>query len=290
MRVVEALAKAHVAEAEGDPQAALLRLAEQTFDLLIVSLGMVQADGLRLCSQVRSLDRTRHLPIIMLVEPGEDARLLRGLDMGVNDYLMRPIDRHELLARVRTQIKRKRHSDYLRSRLEESVELSIIDPLTGLYNRRYLESHMRTLLSEALRSGRAFSLLLADIDHFKQVNDVHGHDAGDTVLKEFSARLRRNTRSVDLACRLGGEEFMIVMPETDIARAYQAAERLRACVAAQPFQIGPDAQIRVTASVGLATLESLEETADSVIKRADNALYAAKRRGRNRVVAVAEAA
>jgi two-component system cell cycle response regulator len=259
-------------------------LAERSYDLLVVSLSMTEADGLRLCSQVRSLERTRHLPIIILVEPGEEARLLRGLDMGVNDYLMRPVDRHELMARVRTQIKRKRHSDYLRSRLEESVELSIIDPLTGLYNRRYLESHMRTLFGEALRSGRAFSVLLIDIDHFKHVNDAHGHDAGDAVLKEFSARLRRNTRSVDLACRLGGEEFMIVMPETDLARAYQVGERLRACVAAQSFQIG-DVSIGVTASVGLATLESLEETTDMVFKRADNALYAAKRRGRNRVVA-----
>jgi two-component system cell cycle response regulator len=283
-RLVEALSKAHRAEAESDAQLALLRLAEQSYDLLVVSLSMTEADGLRLCSQVRSLERTRHLPIVILVEPGEDARLLRGLDMGVNDYLMRPVDRHELMARVRTQIKRKRHSDYLRSRLEESVELSIIDPLTGLYNRRYLESHMRTLFGEALRSGRAFSVLLADIDHFKHVNDAHGHDGGDAVLKEFSTRLRRNTRSVDLACRLGGEEFMIVMPETDLARACQVGERLRACVAAQSFQIG-DVSIRITASVGLATLESLEETTDMVFKRADNALYAAKRRGRNRVVA-----
>ena len=117
---------------------------------------------------MRSLDRTRHLPIIMLVEPGDEARLLRGLDMGVNDYLMRPIDRHELLARVRTQIKRKRYSDFLRNRLEESVELSITDALTGLHNRRYMESHLQTLVAEALRTGRSLSMLVADIDHFKQ--------------------------------------------------------------------------------------------------------------------------
>ena len=283
-RLVEALSRAHQAEAESDPHAALLRLAEQQFDLIMVSLSMAGADGLRLCSQVRSLDRTRHLPIIILVEPGEEARLLRGLDMGVNDYVVRPIDRHELMARVRTQLKRKRHSDYLRSRLEESVEASVIDPLTGLYNRRYLESHMKTLFGEALRSGRAFSVLLADIDHFKHVNDAHGHDAGDEVLKEFSARLRSNTRSVDLACRLGGEEFMLVMPETDLTRAYQVGERLRTCVAAQPFEVG-DVRIRVTASVGVATLECVEDTSEAVFKRADNALYSAKRRGRNRVAA-----
>lgn len=284
-RLLEALSKTHDAFVERDPQAALIKLAEHNFDLLIVSLSLSGADGLRLCSQVRSLDRTRHLPIIILVEPGDDARLLRGLDMGVNDYLMRPIERHEMLARVKTQIKRKRHSEYLRTRLEESVELSIIDPLTGLHNRRYMEGHLKTLVGEALSSGRALSILLADIDHFKNVNDTWGHDSGDVVLKEFSARLRRNTRGIDLACRLGGEEFLIIMPDTDLSRAYQVGERLRATIAADPFQINAEQRIRVTASVGLATLEYAEDTPESVFKRADNALYAAKRRGRNRVVA-----
>jgi two-component system cell cycle response regulator len=205
--------------------------------------------------------------------------------MGVNDYLMRPIDRHELLARVKTQIKRKRHSDFLRHRLAESVELSITDSLTGLHNRRYMEGHLRTLVSEALRTGRNLSMLVADIDHFKNVNDTHGHDAGDAVLKEFSLRLRRNTRGVDLACRLGGEEFVIIMPDTDLTHAYQVGERLRACVASDEFLIGDGKMIRVTASVGIGTLETPDDTPELVFKRADTALYIAKRRGRNRVVA-----
>ena len=284
-RLLEMLAKTHDCVVERDPQTALIKLAENNFDLLIVSLSLAQADGLRLCSQVRSLDRTRHLPIVILVEPGDDARLLRGLDMGVNDYALRPIEKHEFMARVKTQIKRKRHSDYLRNRLEESVELSITDGLTGLYNRRYMEGHLKTLVNQSLQSGRALSLLVADIDLFKQVNDTHGHDAGDAVLKEFSARFRRNTRGMDLACRLGGEEFVIVMPDTDMGRAYQVGERLRACIAAEPFHINADLKIRVTASVGLATLERADDTPETVFKRADNALYAAKRRGRNRVAA-----
>ncbi len=284
-RLVEALSKTHDTFVERDPQAALLKLAEHNFDLLVVSLSLANADGLRLCSQVRSLDRTRHLPIIILVEPGDEARLLRGMDMGVNDYLMRPIDRHEMLARIKTQIKRKRFSDYLRNRLEESVELAITDPLTGLHNRRYMESHLRTLVEESIRSGRPLSILVADIDHFKRVNDTHGHDGGDVVLKEFAARLKRNTRGIDLACRLGGEEFLIIMPETDLARAYQVGERTRAMVASEPFQLRPDLKIRVTASVGLATLESPDDTPETIFKRADLALYAAKRRGRNRVAA-----
>jgi two-component system cell cycle response regulator len=284
-RLVEVISKTHDVFVERDINAALVKLAEHDFDLLIVSLSLSDADGLRLCSQVRSLDRTRHMPIIILVEPGDNARLLRGMDIGVNDYLMRPIDRHELLARIRTQIKRKRFNDYLRNRLEESVELAIIDPLTGLHNRRYLENHLRTLVEGAIRSGRPVSVLMADIDHFKRVNDTHGHDGGDIILKEFAARLKRNTRGIDLACRLGGEEFVVIMPETDMVRALQVAERTRAMIATEPFQLRPELRLRVTASVGLATLESFEDTPETILKRADNALYAAKRRGRNRVAA-----
>lgn len=284
-RVMSALAKVHEAYIETDPHAALIHLAEQPFDLVVIALNLQHSDGLRLCSQVRSLDRTRHLPILIMADPGDEARLLRGLDMGINDYLMRPVDRPELLARVRTQIKRKRFSDYLRNQIRESVELSITDPLTGLHNRRYMERHLKTLIADAERSGRSLSVLIADIDHFKHVNDTYGHDAGDIVLKEFSDRFRRYTRGVDLACRLGGEEFLIIMHDTDKALARQVGERVRECVAALPFKIGPSEDIWVTASVGLATWEGDGDTSEALFKRADNALYAAKRQGRNQVVA-----
>jgi two-component system cell cycle response regulator len=284
-RILETLAKTHDAFVERDPHAALIRLVEGSFDLVIISLSLTSGDGLRLCSQIRSLDRTRHLPIIILVEPGDEARLLRGLDMGINDYLIRPIDRHEMLARVRTQIRRKRHSDFLRSRIDQSVEQSVTDALTGLHNRRYMESHLKTLVPDCLARGRPLSLMIADIDHFKSINDTHGHDAGDAVLKEFAARFRRNTRGIDLACRLGGEEFLVIMPDTDLQRAYQVGERLRACIAAEQFSIGAAAKVKITASVGLAALDQADDTPETLFKRADNALYAAKRRGRNRVVA-----
>ncbi|HEX4893123.1 MAG TPA: diguanylate cyclase, partial [Hyphomicrobiaceae bacterium] len=284
-RIVDGLGKVHQVSVEQDPQAALLKLAEQGFDLLVVSLSLTNADGLRLCSQVRSLDRTRHLPIVIMVEPGDDARLLRGLDMGVNDYVMRPIDRNELLARIKTQIKRKRHADLLRAKLDEGMEQAITDALTGLHNRRYLESHLSTLVAQATQSGGALSLVVVDIDYFKSVNDTYGHDAGDVVLREFASRIRRNTRGIDLACRLGGEEFVVIMPDTELARAMQVAERLRSCIEAEPFQINQSTLLRVTASVGIATLERREDTPAALFKRADRALYAAKREGRNRVVA-----
>jgi two-component system, cell cycle response regulator len=285
-RMILALDNEQDVEREADPAAALLQVPDGNFDLMIVSLNLEGADGLRLCSQVRSLDRTRHLPIMMIVEPGEDARLLRGLDMGVNDYIVRPVDPNELLARVRTQIKRKRYTDHLRSRLEETVEMAILDPLTALHNRRFMTSHLKTLFEESAQRGKPLSVLVLDIDHFKAINDAHGHDAGDTVLREFATRLRRNIRGIDLACRLGGEEFVVVMPDTDLGKAYLVGERLRQCIAAAPFYAGKrGGSLDVTASVGVAALEFPDDTPELVLKRADQALYCAKRDGRNRVVA-----
>lgn len=284
-RIIETLSIEQTLTRISDPQQALVDLPESEFDLLIVSLSLAGTDGLRLCSQVRSLDRTRHLPILIITEPGEEARLLRGLEMGVNDYIVRPIDKNEMLARVRTQIKRKRYSDQLRNKLEESVELALTDSLTGLYNRRYMEGHLSTLFDEAVQRGKPLSVLLTDIDFFKPVNDTYGHDAGDHVLKEFAARLKNNIRGIDLACRFGGEEFVVVMPDTDMTKAYLVGERLRQCIASTGFTLPQGQELEVTASLGVAALEGVDDTPESLIKRADQALYAAKRDGRNRVVA-----
>ena len=140
---------------------------------------------------------------------------------------MRPVDSNELLARVRTQVKRKRYTDHLRTRLEETVEMAILDPLTALHNGRYMTSHLKTLFDDSSQRGKPLSVLLLDIDYFKAVNDSYGHDAGELVLREFAARVRRNIRGIDLACRLGGEEFVVVIPDTDLAKAYLVGERLR---------------------------------------------------------------
>jgi len=285
-RIVDALSPHFSVELETDPARALLELPDGGYDLMIVSLGLQHADGLRLCSQVRSLDRTRHLPILIMVEEGEEARLLRGLDIGVNDYITRPVDPAELLARVRTQVKRKRYVNYLRMRLEESVEMAVLDPLTSLHNRRYMNNHLTTLFDESAQSGRPISVLVIDIDYFKAVNDNYGHDVGDLVLKDFATRIRRNIRGIDLACRMGGEEFVVVMPDTDVSQAYKVAERLRVSIASEPFSAGEGLpSLDITASVGVAAFEYPEDTPEIILKRADQALYCAKRDGRNKVVA-----
>jgi two-component system cell cycle response regulator len=166
--------------------------------------------------------------------------------------------------------------------------MAITDGLTGLHNRRYMESHLETLAEQAAQRSKPLALMMLDIDFFKSINDNHGHDAGDDVLREFAVRIRKSIRGIDLACRYGGEEFVIVMPETDVHVAGMVAERLRRAIAGEPFAIDKGSKrIEVTISIGLSTLETKGEPIADVLKRADVALYRAKNDGRNRVVATA---
>jgi len=284
-RAASMLATEHSVEIEADPSEALFRAAEGNYDLVIVSFNLENYDALRLCSQIRSLDRTRNVPILAITEPDNTARMLRGLEIGVNDYLMRPIDKNELLARARSQVRKRRYTERLRDNVQISIEMAITDPLTGLFNRRYLESHLATLMEQAGARGKPLAVMMLDIDYFKSINDTYGHDAGDDVLRDFAMRIKRSIRGIDLAARCGGEEFVIVMPETDLTVAAMVAERLRRRIATEPFVISQGVRsIPVTLSIGIAGLRGREDTAASLIKRADQALYRAKRDGRNRVV------
>jgi two-component system cell cycle response regulator len=285
-RIAQTLAAEHRVDIETNPAEAMFHTAEGDYDLLIVSLGLENFDGLRLCSQVRSLERTRNLPILAVAEPDNNQRLVRGLEIGINDYLIRPIDKNEMLARVRTQIKKKRYTERLRDNVQASIEMAITDALTGLFNRRYMETHLGALVDQAASRGKPLAVLVLDIDFFKSINDGHGHDAGDDVLREFALRIRKSIRNIDLACRYGGEEFVIVMPETDMGVATMVAERLRRKIASEPFSIQNGAKhLPVTLSIGIAALGGGGDNVAAMLKRADQALYRAKRDGRNRVVA-----
>ena len=286
-RLEQSLAESHETVVEADIEQAYARLASEPFDLVLVSLSLASADGLKLCKDLRDREETRHMPIIVMIEEGSDARLLRGLDTGVNDYLTRPIEAHELLVRAKTQIKRKRHSDFLRSRQQQSAEQSITDALTGLYNRRYLDSHLSALMSDARQDGRELSVMMVDIDAFSDVNENYGHRAADSVLVEFAKRLKRNVRGVNLACRFTGENFLVVLPDMPVGRAGQVAERLRAQIAAEPFIDPNSRRIRLTTSVGIAEMGDVSESPEALLNRASAALASANRRGRNRVAATA---
>jgi len=272
-------------EVANQPNAALFRAVDRAFDCVVISATLAGVDPLRVCSQLRALERTRFLPVLLVTEPGDSGLIVRALDLGVNDYIVRPVDAEELRARVATQVKRKRLNDELRQSVNETIELAVTDPLTGLHNRRYLDNHLQNLVDRAASRRKPLSVLIADIDRFKAVNDTHGHDAGDEVLREFSRRLRGAVRGMDLACRLGGEEFIVVMPETAAGVAEKVAERIRALTAGTPFRLpGQGRAIEVTVSVGVATLATGGDSVTALLKRADLALYEAKNGGRNRVV------
>ncbi len=284
-RLVAALSQTHTVDLESDPDEALFRAATGGYDLLIVSSTLKDHDSLRICGQVRSLERTRDLPILLLAEAEDRARIVRGLDLGVNDYLIRPVDRNELMARVRTQLRRKRHGDRLRGIMQASLQMAVTDPLTGIHNRRYLESHLPGMVDAAADGDRPLALMILDIDHFKSVNDTFGHDAGDDVLRGFAGRVKATIRGGDVLCRLGGEEFIIVMPETGLDVAGKVAERVRQAVGDAPFPIdGGAREIPVTVSIGIAERRNGRE-ADAMMKRADRALYRSKAEGRNCVSA-----
>lgn len=288
-RIKAALAGRHVVTVAADPQQALEAVghAEGRFELVIVNLDMEGVDALRICSQLKSMEHSRQTPILIIVDPDDHQRLLRALDMGVNDYLIRPIDKQELMARVGTQIRRYRYADRLRNHVRASIEMAVTDALTGLYNRRYLETHLVQLIEHAANRGKPLSILTLDIDFFKAVNDTHGHDAGDRVLQEISGRIRANIRNIDLACRTGGEEFVVVLPGTDIQTAERVGERIRKSIASKSFNAGPDCHLTITASVGIAALDGFDDRVDDLMKRADRALYRAKNEGRNRVILAA---
>lgn len=264
---------------------ALERSLAEEFELVIISLTLMNEDGLRFCSQLRSHERTRQVPILLLADEGDLHRVAKGLELGANDYAVKPIDRNELLARVRTQIRRKRYQERLRSNYEQSLSMALTDSLTGVFNRRYVSAHLPRLLERAIEGNKTVSVLMFDIDHFKVVNDTYGHDVGDVVLKEVAARASRNLRTFDLVARLGGEEFVVIVPDTDVDSAAIVAERLRQRIGDTPISVeGLDKALSVTVSVGFAIGGLAGDTGDSVIKRADEALYQAKRQGRNCVV------
>lgn len=269
---------------EGDMDEAQILARGGDFDLAVVSMNVTSFDPLRFCSRIRTFEETRQLPILTLVEDSDVDRLVKGLELGVNDYVMRPIDTNELIVRTRTQVLRKKYQDRLRHNYHRSMELAVTDALTGLYNRRYMSNHLGTLLSRTETENKPVSVLIVDIDFFKNVNDNHGHDVGDDVLKSFSNRIGKSVRGIDLACRYGGEEFVVVMPDTDLAVASGVAERLRRSIFEKSFDVSKGTNsLDLTCSIGVTTSAPGDKT-DSILKRADEALYQAKRDGRNRVV------
>jgi two-component system cell cycle response regulator len=259
---------------------------QRDYDLIAVNLEVAGEDGLRLCSQLRSQEETRHVPILLILEEQNLPQLTKGLDLGVNDYLIKPIDSNELLARSRSQIRHRRYHDRLHAMIDRSVSMACTDELTGIFNRRYLNAHLDRRIGQIAESAKPVSILVLDTDHFKMINDTHGHASGDDVLRELTRRISDGLRESDMVARYGGEEFVVVLPDTPDDPAYQIAERVRGQIAERPFAVtGNDAGVTVTVSIGVATTLDASEEAGKLLIRADEALYRAKESGRNCVVA-----
>ncbi len=254
-------------------------------DVVVISLSTDSDAPLRMASRLRSLDPTRQVPILLIGDKEDQDLFIKALELGVNDFIIRPLDEQELLARVRTQVRRKRYQDRLHENFLQHLSMALTDSLTGLHNRRYLSTHLGSVMERMRESGKPVSLLMIDVDHFKQVNDTYGHSVGDEVLHEIGQRILRNIRGFDLAARYGGEEFTVVMPDTPVEIALGVADRLCEKMANDPINVsGSKDKILVTLSIGVSVSRGMDETAENLLKRADDAMYQAKDGGRNQVV------
>ena len=253
---------------------ALAKIKAEKPDIVLLDVMMPGLDGFEACRRIKADPATAHIPIVMVTALSDVDDLVRGFEAGANDFLTKPVNVLALMARVHSQLRQKQH-------YESILEQSLVDPLTGAFNRRYLEAHVPKLLARCRAARRPIAVLAIDIDRFKRINDAHGHPAGDRVLKQVVDRATSALRPSDLVARMGGDEFTVVMPETGLDATLQIAERLRRRVGNVPIE-----GVAVTVSIGAATSRpDEEEKLDATLQRADAALYKAKGGGGNRVIA-----
>ncbi|MFN3955254.1 MAG: diguanylate cyclase [Pararhodobacter sp.] len=267
--------------------------------LVAADLGRSGA-GLALVSDLRARLRSRHAAIMLIMPQAASETAAMALDLGANDMMMLPFDAQETALRLNMQVRRKRRADLLRRQISDGLQLAITDPLTGLYNRRYALAHLERIAARAGETGKPYAVMVLDLDRFKAINDRYGHGAGDTVLEVVADRLRTHLRPSDLVARIGGEEFLVILPEASLATAQIAAERLCGVVGETPIALPKGlGAVNVTISAGLALGDGDEHPAETaqdaspgqaVLDRADAALMRAKAAGRNRVTVSASAA
>lgn len=257
---------------------------EYTPDLVIISSTLENEDPLRISVILRGKAEISGVVIILQIDEDGMPLVVKGIELGINDYFVYPIEESELLARIRTQLRRKQYQDNLRNDLEQSVNLAAKDGLTGLFNRRYFDIHLKQMIEKANKESIKLYLLMCDIDNFKHVNDTYGHQAGDKVLTIVSRILKNTLRVTDLIARFGGEEFTILLTDIDISKAIETAERVRVKIEYMDFHIEDQIEpLKKTISIGVTEYKK-EESIESFIERADKAMYEAKTTGKNKVV------
>ncbi|MCJ8502513.1 diguanylate cyclase [Desulfatitalea alkaliphila] len=267
---------------------ALAQLERQFCPIVLTDWMMPEIDGPALCRLIREKKTDRYVYILLITARDSKTDIVSGLHSGADDYLTKPIHSAELLARINTGIRILRLEQSLKQANDEIRLLSITDPLTGCFNRAYLNERLPREMERSRRYGHPLSVVIADIDHFKSVNDTHGHQAGDTVLRHFALDLRNQVRQdVDWVVRYGGEEFLIVLPETDLDGARIMAERARQVVCRNTVTCD-DVELCITCSFGGATVHwgrhgDADVSMDQLINAADRQLYLCKEKGRDRV-------
>ncbi len=275
-------ADGHTVVEAADGEEAIIACREHRPDVVLLDVEMPVLDGHGTLERLKADPDLMDIPVLFLTRRRNTAEVVTGLRLGAHDYLRMPIEATELMARVSAALRTKELQDELRRRNAELDRVSRIDMLTNIYNRRHLDEHLRRAISGARRHGRTVGVLLVDIDHFKDVNDQHGHLAGDAVLKEVAARLQGAIRTEDALGRWGGEEFIAVLTDTPGEAIGVLAERMRQAIASTPFVLDDGTRIRVTVSIGHT---AGTEDAEVLVHRSDDALYVAKEAGRNQVAA-----
>ncbi len=261
-------------------------LLKHKVDIILCDVDMPMMDGFKFISMVKSRDEFRNIPIILLTGKEDRDSKIRGLEQGASDYITKPFDTGELVARVNVQLKIKNLQDQLKQANELLVAISNTDHLTGLYNRRFLEEALGKELQRVQRKRNSLSVLIMDIDHFKKINDTYGHQQGDSVLCKVASLFRKELRDYDIAARYGGEEFMAIIPEASLTDAASVAERIRRSIAGAVFQENGE-NMKITVSLGISTYPAPAiNSAEALIREADKALYRAKTKGRNRIEAM----
>lgn len=275
------VAAGHVVCEAADGPAALGACRAAVPDVVLLDVEMPGMSGWDVLAALKEDEALADVPVVFLTGLKDTADLVEGLRRGAHDYLRKPFESAELLARVGAAARVKRLQDELRRRNEELESISRTDALTGLPNRRHVQERLVELTRLAGRNAASTAVLIIDVDHFKWVNDLHGHAAGDAVLRELATRLAGRVRGGEMVGRWGGEEFLVVLPLTNTTGASILAEQLRRIVLDMPYNLPGGEQVKVTISVGCAA--STEADAEALVRSADAALYEAKRSGRNRV-------
>ncbi|MBU4345632.1 MAG: diguanylate cyclase [Desulfobacteraceae bacterium] len=253
-------------------------------DLILLDLILPGIDGYQVCQRIKTETVTSDIPVIMLTSKSESADKVRGLEMGASDYVTKPFDDAELMARVNIHLQIRELHETLKEKNRQLKEMANRNGLTGLYNHRYFQETISKDFQRAVRYHESLSCVMLDIDYFKKFNDNYGHQAGDMVLKVLGGLIRQLMRDSDLLARYGGEEFILLMYHTASKEAFLISERLRKAVEQHKFQADNSA-LRVTVSMGVAGFPHPEiADAKTLIECADKALYRAKEEGRNRVV------